>query len=313
MSRLQTPDRPEAIPAIQRDTETAAFLCGSTAAATRRWKELIFQGLALLSISLAIVVLLVLLFDVLRDALPRLRPEFLTNFPSRHASEAGVKSALVGSLWLMSLTALISGPLGVGAAIYLEEYAPVNRLTRLIELNIANLAGVPSVVYGLLGLEIFVRVLRLERSVLAGACTMSLLILPVIILSSREALRAVPMSIRHGARALGATQWQAVYRHVLPLAMPGIMTGLILAFSRAVGETAPLITIGALTFIAFLPENPLSPFTVLPIQAFNWISRPQEAFHQNAAAAIVVLLGLLLLLNSAAIFLRMRFQKRMAW
>jgi phosphate transport system permease protein len=313
MSRLQTPDRPEAIPAIQRDTETAAFLCGSTAAATCRWKELIFQGLALLSISLAIVVLLVLLFDVLRDALPRLRPEFLTNFPSRHASEAGVKSALVGSLWLMSLTALISGPLGVGAAIYLEEYAPVNRLTRLIELNIANLAGVPSVVYGLLGLEIFVRVLRLERSVLAGACTMSLLILPVIILSSREALRAVPMSIRHGARALGATQWQAVYRHVLPLAMPGIMTGLILAFSRAVGETAPLITIGALTFIAFLPENPLSPFTVLPIQAFNWISRPQEAFHQNAAAAIVVLLGLLLLLNSAAIFLRMRFQKRMAW
>lgn len=292
---------------------STALTEGTSATTARKAKETAFQAVALLAISLAIVVLLALVLDVLRDALPRLKPEFLTSFPSRRASEAGVKSALVGSLWLMGLTAIISGPLGVAAAIYLEEYARVNRITRLIELNIANLAGVPSVVYGLLGLEIFVRVLKLERSVLAGACTMSLLILPVIIISSREALRAVPLSIRQAARALGATRWQAVLRHVLPLAMPGIMTGLILAFSRAVGETAPLITIGALTFIAFLPEHPLSPFTVLPIQAFNWISRPQEAFHENAAAAIVVLLVLLALLNSVAIFLRMRFQKRLAW
>jgi phosphate transport system permease protein len=279
----------------------------------RQAKDLAFQALALLAIVLAMVVLIALILDVLRDALPRLRPEFFTSFPSRRPEAAGIKSALVGSIYLMFLTGVISAPLGVGAAIYLEEYAPVNRLTRLIELNIANLAGVPSIVYGLLGLEIFVRAMRLERSLLAGALTMSLLILPVIIIASREALRAVPKSLRLGARALGATRWQAVYRHVLPLALPGMLTGVILGFSRAIGETAPLITIGALTFIAFLPESPLSPFTVLPIQAFNWISRPQEAFHQNAAAAIVVLLGLLVILNSLAIWLRIRFQKRLTW
>jgi phosphate transport system permease protein len=279
----------------------------------RWWKEWAFQAVSLLAVCTALLVLLALLVDTFLDGMARLNPEFLNSFPSRRASQAGIKPALFGSLYLMLLTALISAPLGVGAAIYLEEYAPVNRFTRFIELNIANLAGVPSIVYGLLGLQIFVRTLRFERSLLAGACTMSLLILPVIILASREALRAVPASIRFGARALGATQWQGISRHVMPLAFPGILTGLILAFSRAIGETAPLITLGALTYVPFLPDGLFSPFTVLPIQAFNWISRPQEAFHQNAAAAIVVLLALLILLNSLAIWLRIRFQRRLSW
>lgn len=279
----------------------------------RRWKEWAFQLLALSAVLVSMVLLTALILDTLHDALPRLRPDFFTSFPSRRASQAGIKSALAGSIYLMLLTGLFSAPLGIGAAIYLEEYGRVNRITRLIELNIANLAGVPSIVYGLLGLEIFVRGLRLERSLLAGALTMTLLILPIIIISSREALRAVPQSIRYGARALGATQWQAIWRHVLPLAFPGILTGVILGFSRAIGETAPLITIGALTYVAFLPDGLLSGFTVLPIQAFNWVSRPQEAFQQNAAAAITVLLGLLALLNSLAIWLRVRLQKRMSW
>lgn len=279
----------------------------------RQWKEWGFQALALLAVTAALVVLMALVLDVMRDALPRLNKEFLTSFPSRKPEHAGIKSALAGSLWLMLLTGLISAPLGIGAAIYLEEYAPVNRFTRLIELNIANLAGVPSIVYGLLGLEIFVRAMRLERSLLAGSLTMSLLILPVIIIAAREALRAVPQSIRHAGYALGATKWQVVTRNVMPLALPGVLTGIILGFARAIGETAPLITIGALTFIAFLPENPMSPFTVLPIQAFNWISRPQEEFHQNAAAAIVVLMVMLLVLNAAAIWLRIRLQRRLSW
>jgi phosphate transport system permease protein len=290
---------------------------------TRRNKELAFQALSLAAILVAIMTLVALLLDVLADGAGRLSWQFLTSFPSRRASQAGVKAALVGSLYLMGLTAVIAGPLGVGAAIYLEEYAPVNRLTRLIELNIANLAGVPSVVYGLLGLQIFVRMMGitlpgqstpgLGRSLLAGALTLSLLILPVVILATREALRAVPQSIRQGARALGSTQWQAIWRHVLPLAAPGILTGLILAFCRAIGETAPLITIGAATFVPFLPDGLLSQFTVLPIQAFDWVSRPQEAFQHNAAAAILVLMALLALFNAAAIFLRMRLQKRLAY
>jgi phosphate transport system permease protein len=279
----------------------------------RRWKEWLFQATALLAITLGLVVLTALVVDVLIDALPRLNWTFLNSFPSRRAEAAGIKSALAGTLWLMVLVGLIAPPLGVGAAIYLEEYAPMNRLTRFIELNIANLAGVPSVVYGLLGLEIFVRWMRLERSLLAGALTMSVLILPIVIIASREALRAIPISIRDGALALGATRWQAISRHVLPLAVPGMLTGQILAFSRAIGETAPLITLGALTFIAFLPTGPLSPFTVLPIQAFNWVSRPQEAFQKNAAAAIIVLLALLLVLNAGAIWLRSRLQRRLSW
>lgn len=279
----------------------------------RRIKEWAFEAAALLAVTVALLMLVMLFVDVLRDALPRLNPDFITSFPSRRAARAGILPALVGSVYLMLLTAAVAGPLGVGAAIYLEEYAPVNRLTRLIELNIANLAGVPSIVYGLLGLEIFARALRLERSLLTGALTLALLVLPIVILSTREALRAVPASIRFAARGLGATQWQSIWRHVLPLALPGILTGMILAFSRAIGETAPLVAIGALTFVTFLPDNVRSEFTALPILAFNWISRPQEAFHQNAAAAIVVLLGILVLLNSLAIWLRIRFQKRLSW
>jgi len=208
------------------------------------------------------------------------------------------------------LTAAIALPLGIGAAIYLEEFASRNWFTRLVELNISNLAAIPAIIYGLLGLQVFVRWFRMGESVLAGACTLAIMSLPVIIVASREALRAVPVSIREAALALGATRWQTVRDHVLPLAIPGILTGTILALSRAIGEAAPLVTIGALTFVAFLPKSPLDPFTVLPIQAYNWVSRPQPEFHRNAAAALIVLLALLLLMNSIAIYLRNRYQQR---
>ena len=203
-------------------------------------------------------------------------------------------------------------PLGVGAAIHLEEYGGRGRLSRIIEINIANLAGVPSIIYGLLGLGLFVRVMGMGPSVLAGACTLALLALPVIIISTREALRAVPKSLREGSYALGATKWQTIWYQVLPAAFPGILTGLILALSRAIGETAPLITIGALTYVPFLPSDIWSPFTVLPIQIFNWVSRPQAAFAENAAAGIIVLLVLLLVMNAVAIVLRDRFQRRLS-
>jgi phosphate transport system permease protein len=296
-------------------TITAALKPASTDArfARRRRAELMFQGIALIAVTLALLVLLTLIVDVLMDALPRLNKQFVTSFPSRRPAQAGALSAIVGSFYLMILTAVLAIPLGIGAAVYLEEYAPVNRLTKFIELNIANLAGVPSIIYGLLGLQMFVRWMRFDRSLLAGAATMALLILPVIIIAAREALRTVPMSIREASFALGATQWQTVRRQVLPLALPGILTGIILALSRAIGETAPLITIGALTYVAFLPDSLKSPFTVLPIQAFNWISRPQTEFHANAAAAIVVMLTMLILMNAVAIWLRNRFQRRLQW
>ncbi|MCS7313098.1 MAG: phosphate ABC transporter permease PstA [Acidobacteria bacterium] len=265
-----------------------------------------------------LLVLTVLLVDVSLDGLPRLSWDFLTSYPSRRPEQAGILSALVGSLWLLSLTALIAFPLGVGAAIYLEEYAGRTKWSRWVEINVANLAAVPSIIYGLLGLEIFVRALFAVtngRSVLSGALTMSLLVLPVIVLASREAIHSVPNSVREAAYALGGTRWQVVRDHVLPLAFPGILTGTILALSRAIGETAPLITIGALTYIAFLPplslEGLRTPFTVLPIQIFNWISRPQKGFHVNAAAGILVLLAVLFLMNATAIYLRYRSQRRL--
>ena len=280
----------------------------------------LFAPLALLATLVGLIMLSLLLIDVLRDGLPRLSWQFLTSYPSRKPEQAGILSALVGSLWLMGLTAVFAFPVGVGAAIYLEEYAAENWFTRFIEINIANLAGVPSIIYGLLGLEIFVRALRPVtggRSVLAGALTMSLLILPIIIIATREALRAVPDSLRQAGYALGATRWQVIRDQVLPLAFPGILTGTILALSRAIGETAPLITIGALTYVAFVPplslEGLRSPFTVLPIQIFNWVSRPQKGFHTNAAAGIIVLLAMLLLMNATAIYLRNRFQRRIEW
>ncbi len=283
----------------------------------RRRRMRVFELTAWSALCLGVVVLVVLVADVLVDGLPRLDWQFLTSYPSGWRAAGGVLAALVGSVWLLVLTAVLAFPIGTGAAIYLEEYARRTRVQRLIELNIANLAGVPSIIYGLLGLEIFVRVMRPitgGRSVLAGALTMALLVMPIIIIASREALRAVPDSLRQGALALGATPWQVTRRVVLPAALPGILTGTILALARAVGETAPLITIGALTYVAFLPELSLaglrSPFTVLPIQIFNWISRPQPGFHTNAAAAIIVLLLLLLVMNAAAVWLRNRYQPR---
>jgi phosphate transport system permease protein len=270
----------------------------------------IFAVVCLLATVIGLVVLVVLIVSVFQKSQGWLDWQFLTSFPSRKPEKAGLLSPLFGSIWLVVMTAIISFPVGVAAAIYLEEYAPQNRLTSLIQTNIANLAGVPSIVYGLLGLGIFVRTFGLGRSLLAGALTMSLLILPTIIIASHEAIRAVPPSLRHASLALGGTRWQTVSRTVLPLAFPGILTGTILALSRAIGETAPLITIGALTYIAFLPDGPMSPFTVLPIQIFNWTSRPQAEFGNLAAAGIVVLLVVLLSTNAVAIILRDRLQKR---
>ncbi len=282
----------------------------------KRWGTL-FWIVSLASTLVGIIALIVLLADIFSDGFARLRWDFITSFPSRRAEEAGILSALVGTLWVISLTALFAFPIGVGAAIYLEEYAPKNRLTQLIEINIANLAGVPSVIYGLLGLGVFVRWMMLGRSVLAGALTLALLVLPIVIISSREALRAVPPSLRQAAYALGATKWQTTWSQVLPVAFPSILTGTILALSRAMGESAPLITIGALTYIAFLPEfsfeGLFSGFTVLPIQIFNWVSRPQKAFHANAAAGIIVLLVVLLSMNALAIWLRNKYQQKANW
>ncbi|MEW5988289.1 MAG: phosphate ABC transporter permease PstA [Chloroflexota bacterium] len=269
-----------------------------------------FELACLVAILLGILVLLVLLVDVFLDGAAWLSPGLLTQFPSRFPEQSGLRSALQGTLWMIGLTAALSFPIGVGTAIYLEEYADNNWFTRFIEINIANLAGVPSIIYGLLGLGFFVRGLELGRSVLAGSLTMTLVILPVIIVSSREAIRAVPRSLRLAALALGATRWQTVRHHVLPSAMGGILTGIILALSRAIGETAPLITIGALTFVAFDLQGPLDIFTVLPIQIFNWVSLPQAEFHGLAAAGIIVLLVMLLSMNGLAVYLRNRLQKQ---
>jgi phosphate transport system permease protein len=280
--------------------------------ARRRILDIGFQAVALTILCLALAALAALIVDVWRDGAPRLSWDFLSGFPSRRPENAGVWHALAGSIVVILVTAALAVPIGVAAAIYLEEYGTRSLAARLIEINITNLAAVPSIIYGLLGLGLFVRALGMGRSVLAGASTLALLVLPVVILSTREALRAVPPSIREGSYALGATKWQTVWYQVLPVALPGILTGTILALSRAIGETAPLITIGALTFVAFAPDGLWSPFTVLPIQIFNWVSRPQPAFQVNAAAAILVLLVLLLSMNAAAIWLRDRHQKTLS-
>jgi len=284
-------------------------VCSTDLASRRRWGR-VFEIVSLAATLVGILVLIILLADVFADSLGWLDWQFLNNYPSRFPQKAGIKSALVGTVWMIVLTGLFAFPVGVGAAIYLEEYAPRTRLSQIIQMNIANLAGVPSIVYGLLGLEVFVRAMALERSLLAGALTMALLILPIIIIAAQEAIRAVPLSIRQASYALGATRWQTVWHQVLPMALPGILTSTILALSRAIGETAPLITIGALTFVAFTPESIFDPFTVLPIQIFNWVSRPQAAFHHRAAAAIVVLLVVLLSMNAVAIWLRNRYQQK---
>lgn len=255
--------------------------------------------------------LALLLFQVGVTGLGWLDWQFISSFPSRFPERAGIKSALVGTIYLSALVALISIPVGVSTALYLEEFAGKGRWAKIIEVNIANLAGVPSIVYGILGLAIFVRFFALERSLISGALTMSLLILPTIIIASREAIMAVPQSIRAAAYSLGATKWQTTWHHVLPASFPGIMTGVILSLSRAIGETAPLIMIGALTFVAFLPQGPMDSFTALPIQIYNWVSRPQPEFHELAAAGIIVLLIVLLLMNATAIYIRSKTERRL--
>ncbi len=290
---------------------TDATLARSAATARRRLLDICFQVLALVILCAALAALGALIADVWGDGASRLSWNFMTGFPSRRAADAGIWHALTGSVFIIVMTGVLAVPIGVATAIYLEEYARRGLFSKIIEINITNLAAVPSIIYGLLGLGLFVRAMAMGRSVLAGASTLALLVLPVIILSTREALRAVPGSIREGSYALGATKWQTVWYQVLPVALPGILTGTILALSRAIGETAPLITIGALTFVAFAPDGIWSPFTVLPIQIFNWVSRPQQEFQINAAAGIIVLLALLLTMNAAAIWLRDRYQKKL--
>ena len=272
-----------------------------------------FAGAALLATAFGVAALGLLLYTVLIDGIGGLSWDFLTSFPSRKPELAGVKAALLGTLWVMAFTAMFSVPIGVGAAIYLEEFAPKNWLTRVIEINISNLAGVPSVVYGLLGLAVFVFGANLGPSILAAAATLTLLILPIVIVSAREGLRSVPPSMREAALALGATRWQAVWHQVLPSGMPAVLTGIILALARAIGETAPLIAIGAFTSVFFTPTSPMDSFTVLPIQIYSWITRPLPGFQENAAAGILVLLVVLLLLNSVAVALRHMYARRRRW
>lgn len=290
----------------------------ATRPATRSLRSRLLRGqvFALLCFVSALVGLLLLgllLFDVVAEGGSKVTPGFLDSYPSRFPDRAGVKSALWGTLWVMGITALFCVPVGVAAAIYLEEYARPTRLNRFIQTNIYNLAGVPAIIYGILGLALFVRGLQLERSVLSGGLTLGLMSLPVVIISTQEALRSIPFSIREAAYGVGSTRWQMVRHHLLPASLPGILTGSILALSRAIGEAAPLIVIGALTFIAFTPASPFDPFTTLPVQIFNWASRPQAEFQAVAAGGIIVLLGVLLAMNAAAILVRNRYQRRLPW
>jgi phosphate transport system permease protein len=260
-----------------------------------------------------IAILFVFILNILIDGLTRIDWDFITNLPSRRASKAGILTAWTGTAWILVLTSVIAIPMGVAAGIYLQEYGKKNRLASIVELNIANLAGVPSIIYGLLGLEIFVRIMNLGGSLLAGALTLSLLILPVIIVATREALKAVPNSLREASYGMGATKWQTIWHQILPAASGGILTGIILALSRAVGETAPLIVIGALAYVPFVADSPLDEFTVLPIQIFNWVSRPQEEFLTNGAAAIIILLLITFVMNGIAVYLRNKWQKKISW
>ena len=299
-----TPAAARPAPALERGTSrTALGLAGDG----------LFASALFLGTFLGVLALGVLLWTIYDRGWDRLAADpgaFLGNFVSRFPARAGIRAALHGTVWLMGLTALFSFPVGVGAAVYLEEFAPRNRLTNIIEANIANLAGVPSVVYGILGLGVFVRFFRMGPSLLAGGLTLAVMSLPLIIIAARESLRAVPESIRLAAYALGATRWQAVRHHVLPAAMPGTMTGVILALSRAIGETAPLLVIGAAVAIFNTPDDVRDPFSALPVLIFNWTSRPQAAFADAAAAAGIVLLAMLLAMNAVAIFVRNRFSTR---
>ena len=273
-----------------------------------------FAGLCLIATAICVLVLVLLIWEILWQGLPWLNAQLLTSFPSVYPEKAGIAAALVSSLWLIALTGLFSVPIGVGAAVYLEEYAQASRWRSLVQLNIANLAGVPSIVYGILGLGLFVRALALQRSILAGSLTLTLVVLPIVILAAQESLRAVPNSIRQASYALGATRWQTEWYQVLPAATPGIMTGVILAISRAMGEAAPLVAMGAAaTFITFIPSSPADDFSALPVQIYDWASRPQTEYHHVAAAAIVVLLSVLILLNATAVYVRYHYGKRIRW
>lgn len=279
----------------------------------RKTRELtgnLILGFCLISIGFSILSLAIILGDAVIDGLPYFDLQFITSYPSRFPEKAGILAALAGSIWIVFLTALFSFPLGVSAAIYLEEYAEHNRINRLINLNISNLAGVPSIVYGILGLGLFVDGLRLGRSVLAGALTMTLLILPVIIIASRESIRSIPREYREGAYALGATKWEVTRDIVFPQAFPGILTGTILALSRAIGEAAPMLAIAALVYVRFVPSGPLDRFTVMPIQIYNWVNLPQAEFRGLAAAGILVLLVVLLSMNFVAVYIRNKYQVR---
>jgi phosphate transport system permease protein len=307
--------------AYARDLEAVRALI----ATHKRW-DAVFAVVGVLALMVGVLTFAALFVDMAMDGLGRLSLEFFTNFPSRRPGQAGILSAWVGSTLVMLTTAFFAVPLGVAAGIYLEEYAAKNWVTDVIEINISNLAGVPSIVYGLLALGLFVYQFGLGQSILAAGLTLALLILPVVIVATREAIRSIPQGIREGAYALGATQWQVCKDHIIPYSMPGILTGVIIGMARAIGETAPIITIGALTFIAFLPPAPLkteppflsldwlfSPFTVMPIQMFNWTSRPEAAFHHNAAAAGFVLVLMTLAMNGFAIWLRYRLRKKIKW
>jgi len=288
--------------------------------------DLIFLVTGLLVLMIAVLTFIALFSHMLIDGLPRLSWDFFTSFPSRRPGSAGILSAWVGTTLVMIVTAAAAVPLGVGAGIYLEEYAPKNILTEIIEINVTNLAGVPSIIYGLLALSLFVHQFGFGQSILSAGLALALLILPIVIVATREAIRAIPVTIREGAYALGATKWQTVSDHLLPYSAAGILTGIIIGLARAIGETAPIITIGALTFIAFLPPSPfkeefpyisfewlMAPFTVMPIQMFNWVSRPEEAFQVNAAAAGLVLVIMTLTMNALAIYLRYRMRKNLKW
>lgn len=289
---------------------TTTDLSISTIQASRKLKGTLFVAFSILALAFGLGMVIALIIDVFSRGLPWLDWQFLTSFDSRFPERAGILAAIVGTALTIVITVLVSLPIGVMTAIYLEEYARDNWFTRLIEINISNLASVPSIIYGLLGLAMFVRFFGLGRSILAGGFTLALLVLPIIIVVSREAIRSVPNSIRQASYGIGATKWQTVWHQVLPVALPSILTGNILAASRAIGETAPLVTLGALTFIPFLPKNLLDRFTVLPIIIFNWSSKPQTEFHDVAAAAIIVLLFILLLVNILAIILRQRLRKQ---
>lgn len=278
-----------------------------------RVKDKLFQFWGLAATLLGLVLLAIFIGNIVVEGLARINWDFLTSLPSRKPEKAGIYTAMLGSIWILGLTALISFPLGVASAIYLEEYGKKDRLNKILEINISNLAGVPSIIYGLLGLEVFVRVFGLGQNILAGSMTLSLLILPIIIVATREAIKAVPKSIKEASFAMGATKWQTIWNQVLPASFGGILTGVILALSRAVGEAAPLIVVGALAYVPFAPASPMDEFTVLPIQIFNWVSRPQHGFAINASAAIIVLLVITFMMNGVAVYLRNKWQKKLNW